>query len=214
MESKNIEHDLLNFIRCLPGEHGLYRVENGNLRTLYYSKGLPTMSGLTETEYKDFTSNDASRIIYKDDVPLIKGFVRDVLNSGIDGNETSATYRIYHKTEGFSWINAKARVIGISEAGPLIFGTFQSESRSSYKYRLLLDNVRISIYVVDRKRYEILYLNQHLRDMYGERPFLGEKCYSYFFGYSKPCEWCAMNKTNGEIYKEKDFYLDDKKKLV
>lgn len=64
-------------------------------------------------------------------------------------------------------------------------------------FEVLLDILPFKAYVVDIKSYEVLYANQAMKEsMYT----IGSKnCFEIFYGQSKPCSWCSMNKLKSNI---------------
>ena len=57
----------------------------------------------------------------------------------------------------------------------------------------ILDSLEADIYVADLKTYEVLFVNQHMRDSFGESA-LGEKCWKVFRRDSGPCASCSNDR--------------------
>ncbi len=67
----------------------------------------------------------------------------------------------------------------------------EAELRTQWaNFETILDGIPHVIYVVDPKTYEVLFVNQHFREMLGESP-IGKQCYRAFQGFEKPCEFCT-----------------------
>ena len=65
----------------------------------------------------------------------------------------------------------------------------------SYQQLLnIFDSMDEAVYVSDPKTYELLYVNNVLKDMWGDH--LGEKCYKVLQGLDSPCPFC----TNDNIF--------------
>ena len=60
------------------------------------------------------------------------------------------------------------------------------------EYAGLLDNTGMSIYVIDKQTYELLYVNGAAMRASGDRSYEGTKCYRYFNGLQAPCPWCSL----------------------
>lgn len=81
-----------------------------------------------------------------------------------------------------------------------------------YKYRKLLEESANAVYVNDRETYELLYANENVMKMFGKSsdiPYLGEKCYEFFFGYDKPCEFCKINCMKCEEYLVRELHSEE-----
>ncbi|WP_066687057.1 EAL domain-containing protein [Christensenella intestinihominis] len=68
----------------------------------------------------------------------------------------------------------------------------------------LIDEISELLYVSDPGTYELLYLNQAGRKVFGLSDISGKKCYEVLQGRDKPCEFC----TNGKL-SEDEFYVWD-----
>ena len=60
------------------------------------------------------------------------------------------------------------------------------------QYAGLLDRAGISIYVIDKHTYELLYVNAPAMHACGDRSSQGMQCYRYFNGLDAPCPWCSL----------------------
>ncbi|MCK5397941.1 MAG: PAS domain S-box protein, partial [Thermoplasmata archaeon] len=58
------------------------------------------------------------------------------------------------------------------------------------RFTTLLDKFPEYLYVCDPETYEVLFVNQKLRDLAG-RPLVGGKCYEEFQGKKEPCDFCT-----------------------
>jgi len=62
----------------------------------------------------------------------------------------------------------------------------------------IFESINQVIYIADLKTYEILYVNDTVKELFGKNP-LGGLCYKEFQGLDHPCEFC----TNDKILKNK-----------
>ncbi|WP_448874936.1 PAS domain S-box protein [Desulfobulbus propionicus] len=82
----------------------------------------------------------------------------------------------------------------------------RAEEAINFERRQLLsifDSLNIFIYVADPQTYEILFVNQRLRELIGTNP-VGELCYQVLQGKREPCSFCTNTiilNNNGLPYK-------------
>lgn len=69
----------------------------------------------------------------------------------------------------------------------------------------LLNSIPEDIYVADKKNYEVIFANEHIKQTTGH-DFTGEKCYKALRGKNKPCDYC----TNSIIFSDKKPYYWEK----
>ncbi|ABO50055.1 PAS/PAC sensor signal transduction histidine kinase [Desulforamulus reducens MI-1] len=68
-------------------------------------------------------------------------------------------------------------------------------SRILSNLSLLLDKLEAVVYVSDLETYDILFINNFGRQIFGQgENLLGKKCYSVLQGKDHPCEFCTNNK--------------------
>ncbi len=71
---------------------------------------------------------------------------------------------------------------------------------SQEAFNTVLDSIDADVYVADFDTYEILFMNQHMRDSFGA-DFTGETCWEAFREGSEPCDHCTnaqLLDANGE----------------
>jgi len=112
---------LKNFIDMIPGVAVMYIVRDGVVKPLLYTKDVPGFAGLTEKEYLDLYGNNAMNVVLECDRPEME---REMGRIFSQQQSFSYVYRTYHKTKGFIWTHADARLIGTFENCPVIFSTF------------------------------------------------------------------------------------------
>lgn len=74
---------------------------------------------------------------------------------------------------------------------------------ASEKQQLLsiFDSIDEIVYVADPKTYKIVYVNQAIKDLFGEH-IVGKKCYKTFQGINAPCAFCTNDRIFGETLGE------------
>jgi len=71
----------------------------------------------------------------------------------------------------------------------------ESEQKSQEAYKRLttiLDSIPADIYVSDMESYEILYMNAHMKDSFGQG-LTGDTCWRVFRNNAEPCEHCPVS---------------------
>lgn len=188
-----IDAHILSLIqRTNPGDFAVYRVENGALKVLLSSPGLPSLSGMTPDEHAAVTKNNAAAIVLEADRKLVSGKLEELIEKADESAEYTLTFRILHKIRGFTWVRAKACQIGENEEKPVLMVVFETMAAASQEYASLLDNIGTSIYIIDKRTYELLYANGTAKQACGNRDFQNTQCFRYFNGLEAPCPWCSL----------------------
>jgi len=185
------ESTLAMIRRTNPGDFAVYRVENGALQTLLSSPGLPALSEMTPEEYRRLTDKDAAAIVLEPDRPLVAAKLSEVLRCGDQAGAYPLTYRIRHRTRGMVWVRAKACLLGENAGAPVIIVSFAVVTASS-EYAELLDEVSASVYVVDKRTHELLFVNRTAQQASGNRRYQNTQCFRYFNSLDAPCPWCSL----------------------
>jgi signal transduction histidine kinase/PAS domain-containing protein len=206
-EEKTMKIDqtvLSAIIKAIPGDFAVYKIKGGELETVYASPGLPGISGMTKEEYDGVTIPDASFIVLESD----RAYISNVLFKAASGSgETEITYRIIHKTRGFVWIHAKARMLGEMDGCPVQLVLFLNNSFETAEHASLLNHALGSIFVIDRASRELLYMNDKAMTHLGHGIYAGLTCYSYICGNDSPCEWCGLSKMVDGFSHESESYF-------
>lgn len=188
-----IDAQVLSMIeRTNSGDFAVYRVENGALHTLLSSPDLSALSGMTSEEYRAITEEDAAAIVLDSDRALVAATLAEVLGSDDGCTVFPLTYRVKHRPRGFVWLRAHARLIGESEGAPVVVVSFETLASASEEFSNLIDTVDMSIYVIDKDTYELLYANERALQFNGNRNYQNIACFQYFFGFEAPCNWCSL----------------------
>lgn len=77
---------------------------------------------------------------------------------------------------------------------------------SHKQFLTVLDGIDATIYVVDMKTYEILFMNKHMKESFG-RDYTGELCWQVFRNESRPCLACPIDKLCDENGKPTDVFV-------
>jgi PAS domain S-box-containing protein len=113
----------------------------------------------------------------------------------------SFEYQVVHKDKSTRWVNQR-NVVLRNEAGDLIAVegiltdiTMRKEAEendrvSQERFLKVLDSIDAAVYVADLETYEILFVNQYMKDRCG-RDTTGEICWEAFRNATEPCKHCT-----------------------
>ena len=176
-----------------PGNAALYRVNGGVIETLYASPGLPALNGMTRAEYEELTGSNAANTVLAADLP---GLMKAVDACVRTGQPLDCHYRVVHKTRGFDWVHANARLCGTRAGKPVLLALYSNASVENDIYQNILNHSSSSVFVCDCHTHELLYANETAVSRRKSRdiPFIGSTCYAYMQGRTTPCEECALKR--------------------
>ena len=90
----------------------------------------------------------------------------------------------------------QGRITGILSSGQDITEQKANEERAKQAFEqmvTILDGLEVVVYVADMETYEILYLNEYTKKMFGD--VTGNICWQEFSkGATKPCDYCTNNR--------------------
>ena len=93
--------------------------------TVYYSDGVPALSGYSRDEYDLLIKQDAADLIYQEDAAMVIRKIRQVLEAG---KSASFEFRKQHRDGHIVWVNVHARKIGEDGGHPLLQCVFHNIS--------------------------------------------------------------------------------------
>ena len=113
-----------DIINAIPGGVAIYKVSD-IFETVYYSDGVPALSGYSRDEYDLLIKQDAADLIYQEDAAMVIRKIRQVLESG---KSASFEFRKQHRDGHIVWVNVHARKIGEDGGHPLLQCVFHNIS--------------------------------------------------------------------------------------
>lgn len=192
------ERKLANLMANLPGM--AYRCLNDSFWTMeFVSQGCETLTGYTPAELLHNTVVAYGDLIVEED----RNMVWHGVQKGVQHHRPfRLTYRIRTKEGSVKWVWEQG--VGVySPQGELIalegFITDINDRKlaelalqeSHERYMVILDNLNANIYVADMQTYEILFVNQHLREE-RDSNLIGQICYRVFRKLDSPCADCPV----------------------
>lgn len=113
-----------DIINAIPGGVAIYKVSD-IFETVYYSDGVPALSGYSRDEYDLLIKQDAADLIYQEDAAMVIRKIRQVLEAG---KSASFEFRKQHRDGHIVWVNVHARKIGEDGGHPLMQCVFHNIS--------------------------------------------------------------------------------------
>ena len=113
-----------DIINAIPGGVAIYKVSD-IFETVYYSDGVPALSGYSRDEYDLLIKQDAADLIYQEDAAMVIRTIRQVLEAG---KSASFEFRKQHRDGHIVWVNVHARKIGEDGGHPLLQCVFHNIS--------------------------------------------------------------------------------------
>ena len=113
-----------DIINAIPGGVAIYKVSD-IFETVYYSDGVPALSGYSRDEYDLLIKQDAADLIYQEDAAMVIRKIHQVLEAG---KSASFEFRKQHRDGHIVWVNVHARKIGEDGGHPLLQCVFHNIS--------------------------------------------------------------------------------------
>ena len=114
-----------NIINAIPGGVTIYKVSDDAFETVYFSDGVPELSGYTVREYRELIKGDAAGMIHPEDTAMVVGKLRHALAR----NETADfEFRKNHKDGHAVWVHIQAKKVGEEDGFPLLQCVFHNVS--------------------------------------------------------------------------------------
>lgn len=149
-------------INMLPGGIAIYKVGN-DIETLYFSDGLPKLSGYSYNEYMDYTQKDViNNIVYKDDR---HNLMQSIKKSSVIGESLNITFRINHRDGGFVWVQLSAVRIYEEDGCPIYYAVFVKPTEESAMYKRIVEESTIGVLIAEKSSRRVLYGNNSLKKL-------------------------------------------------
>ena len=113
-----------DIINAIPGGVAIYKVSDV-FETVYFSDGVPELSGYSVEEYRELIKGDATKLTYPEDRPMVVEKLHEVVQ-----NHTVADFKFrkQHRSGHVVWVHIQARQIGEEDGFPLIQCVFHNIS--------------------------------------------------------------------------------------
>ena len=116
--------EMEDIINAIPGGVAVYRVSDV-FETVYFSDGVPELSGYTVEEYQELVRGDAAEMTYWEDTDMVIAKAMEVIKThGVADFE----FRKQHRDGHIVWVRAQVKWIGEEEGCPLLHCVFHNIS--------------------------------------------------------------------------------------
>jgi PAS domain S-box-containing protein len=165
-----------DIINAIPGGVAIYKVTD-IFETVYFSDGVPELSGYTVEEYNRLIERDAVEMTYWEDTDMVVSRAREVIETH---EVADFEFRKQHRDGHIVWVHAQAKWIGEDGGAPLLHCVFHNITDSK-EAQLEMDHLVNSIpggiatYRVDGEKFKAAFLSDgvialsgHTREEYEE----------------------------------------------
>lgn len=182
-EQKRLEEELTgagekmqDIINAIPGGVAIYRVSS-IFETMFFSDGVPELSGYTVEEYKELTRGDAAKLTYPEDTAMVVEKLRTAIKTH---TVADFEFRKLHRDGHIVWVHIQAKQIGEDSGYPLLHCVFHNISAlrdTQMELNHLVNSIPggIASYRVDGGRVTPLFMSDgvpaltgHTREEYNE----------------------------------------------
>ena len=113
-----------DIINAIPGGVAIYRVSD-IFETVYFSDGVPELSGYTVEEYRKLVKGNAADMTYSEDTAMVVSRAMEVIrHKGVDDFE----FRKQHRDGHIVWVRVQVKWIGEDRGRPLLHCVFHNIS--------------------------------------------------------------------------------------
>lgn len=155
-------------INAVPGGIAIYKVSDV-LETVYFSDGVPELTGYTVEEYKKSVDEDTFKLVYHEDKAKLLEKAREAIETH---QMVSAEFRKKHKDGHIVWIRAQAKWIGEEKGAPLLHCVFQNISDlkdAQFEMNHLVNSIPggIASYCIERGSFIPTYFSDGVAELSG-----------------------------------------------
>lgn len=113
-----------DIINAIPGGVAIYKIRD-IFETVYFSDGVPALTGYTAEEYHELCKRDAVEMTYAEDTAMVYEKVMDIVK---DREVGDFEFRKSHRDGHIVWVHVQAKVIGEEDGYPLLYCVFHNIS--------------------------------------------------------------------------------------
>ncbi len=201
---REAQMEMNHLVNSIPGGIASYKIEGDRGIPIFYSNGVPALTGRTREEYEENIRRGITDYIYEPDRERIAKVGREALKSG---KVLDVSYRVHRKDGTLGWIHLNGRRMGPLSESMRFYAVLSGMSEQSRMYQSIANETADGIYVIDKENYELLYANESKNLFMDGKPCTGQKCYEALHGRTSPCEFCTLKKY-GPDGKDHEFEIE------
>ena len=190
-EQKLLEEELTkasekmqDIINAIPGGVAIYRVSDV-FETIYFSDGVPELTGYTVEEYQTLIQKDAAELTYREDTDMVVSEARKVIETH---QVATFEFRKQHRDGHIVWVRVQIRWIGEDGGRPLLHCVFHDISalkEAQLELQHLVNSIPggIASYRIEKGRFFPTFFSDGVPALTGHtRKELGALCKEDAFG--------------------------------
>ncbi|WP_330582258.1 PAS domain-containing protein [Faecalicatena orotica] len=168
--------EMEDIINAIPGGVAIYKVSD-IFETVYFSDGVPELSGYTVAEYHELVKGDAADMTYWEDTDMVVSKAREVIRTHA---VAEFEFRKQHRDGHIVWVRVQVKWIGEEDGCPLLHCVFHNISdfkEAQLEMEHLINSIPggIASYKVENERFipvffsdGVMALSGHTREEYNE----------------------------------------------
>ena len=190
-EQKLLEEELTkanekmqDIINAIPGGVAIYRVSD-IFETIYFSDGVPELTGYTGEEYQRLIKKNAAELTYREDTDMVVSEARKVIETH---QVSTFEFRKQHRDGHIVWVRVQIRWIGEDGGRPLLHCVFHDISalkEAQLELQHLVNSIPggIASYRIEKGRFFPTFFSDGVPALTGHtRKELGALCKEDAFG--------------------------------
>ena len=186
MESAN--EKMQDIVNSIPGGVAVYKISD-IYETIYFSDGVPQLSGYTTEEYRKLAEGDAAVLTYWEDTLAVKAKVKEVISAR---GSADMEFRKQHRDGHVVWVRTHMKWIGEMDGCPLLHCVFfditeevktrQEKQLLDQYFQTLVKKLPGGVSVIrcdENDRLELEYLSDGYAALSGLSPYVAWDLYRY-----------------------------------
>ena len=117
-----IQGEMQDIINAIPGGVAIYKATD-KFETVYFSDGIPEMTGFTVEEYRELMDTDASERIFWEDQDMVRNTAGKVIQTH---EPVEIEFRKQHRDGHIVWVRMRIKWIGEEDGYPLLHCVFHN----------------------------------------------------------------------------------------
>lgn len=159
---------MADIINAIPGGVAIYKVSD-IFETVYFSDGVPELTGYTVEEYQEMIKRDASEMTYSEDTEMVIGNVREAL---LNHTVADFEFRKLHRDGHIVWVHVQAKKIGEEDGFPLlhcVFHNITTLKETQLKLDHLVNSIPggIAIYQIVNRQFKVTFFSDGVTTLSG-----------------------------------------------
>lgn len=123
-ELTDANEKMQDIVNAIPGGVAIYKVTD-IFKTVYFSDGVPELTGYSPEEYRDLIKRDAVEMVYWEDAAMVVSKAQEVIQTH---KVVKLEFRKQHRNGNIVWVRAQVKWIGEEDGCPLLHCVFHNIS--------------------------------------------------------------------------------------